>query len=446
MSPVVARFADALARLKSTKRWDINPSLEGMRELCRLLGDPQSSYQTIQVAGTNGKTSVTRLTAALLRAAGLTTGMYTSPELIRYNERIEIGSTPLSDADFARALQEVFDCADTHDLQLTEFELTTAAALVAFRNAAVDVGVLEVGLGGRWDATSVAEPQVAVITGIGLDHQALLGDTLLKIAAEKAAIIKPSARAAVLGPLTAVTPEVERLIIDQARRCGVPVQLVRAPFDALEGLSYAGPAYQLPNIATALAAVELLLAQRESEAGSASPGCAPQPNKRPATASRNVRGEDSPGCAHPASLSRCAVQQVLDTIRFPGRFELINDDSPAYYDGAHNPQAAQVLAETLRQRGLRPTIALGVFADKDYRGIVEALAPLARAFIAIQPPGARALSAEELAVVITEQTGISPLATCAVWNLKKLLAVVEVTEDEPLLVTGSLSLYALLQS
>ena len=395
-------FEEALARLKSTKRWDINPSLEGTRELCHLLGDPQLSYRTIQIAGTNGKTSVTRLIAALLRAAGSVTGMYTSPELIRYNERIEIEGVPIHDADFAEALGEVFSCADAHRLQLTEFELMTAAAFVAFRNAHVDVGVLEVGLGGRWDATSVAEPEVAVITGIGLDHQAILGDTLAEIAAEKAAIIKPDARAAVLGPLTAVTPEVEQLIIDQAKRCKVAVVRVRPPYE----LFYGGAPYQIPNIATALAAVE----------------------------------------AFGMKLTQRQIQQVLDTIRFPGRLERINDDPPAYYDGAHNPQAAQVLADTLRQLKLRPTIALGVFADKDYRGVIDALTPVARDFIAIQPAGARALSATDLAAEITLRTGATPLAKLSTWSLRKLLETTEVTEDEPLLVTGSLSLYALLQS
>ncbi len=399
-------YAGALARLKATKRWDINPSLEGTRELCHLLGEPQTTYRTIQIAGTNGKTSTTRLIAALLRAVGLSAGMYTSPELIRYNERIELEGAPIDDEDFARALGEVFACADAHALQLTEFELTTAAAFVAMRNERVDVGVLEVGLGGRWDATSVADPEVAVITGVGLDHQAILGDTLEKIAAEKAAIIKPGARAAILGPLTAVTPGVERLIVERAQSCDVPVRLVRAPFEVLEGLSYRGPAYQLANIATALGAVE----------------------------------------AFGVTLAQRQIQQVLDTIRFPGRFERVNDDSPVFYDGAHNPQAARVLADTLRQLDLRPTVALGVFADKDYRGVIDALAPVARDFIAIQPAGERALPAPDLAADITARTGHAPLASFTHWDLRKLLETAEVTEDEPLLVTGSLSLYALLQS
>jgi len=431
-------FADALARLKSTKRWDINPSLEGTHELCRLLGEPQDSFTSIQIAGTNGKTSVTRLISALLHAAGVKTGRYTSPELIAYNERIAICEQLITDADFARALAEVFACADAHDLQLTEFELTTTAAFVAFRNAGVEVGVLEVGLGGRWDATSVVTPAVAVITGIGLDHQAILGNTLEAIAAEKAAIIKPCSRT-VMGPLTAVTPAVEDLIIERARLYRADPAMVReldfvipagisenrvtrytsgyrdprtrslifsvkTPERCYQELRYRGPAYQIPNIATALAAVQ--------EQG----------------------------------LEQDLVQQALDTVTFPGRFERISENPPAYYDGAHNPQAAGILADTLRQLGLRPTIALGVFADKDYRGIIKALAPVAAGFIAIQPPTERALPAAQLAEVIEQQSGAPPLATCADWNLQKLLDYAEVTEDEPLLVAGSLSLYALLQS
>ncbi|MCL2655546.1 MAG: bifunctional folylpolyglutamate synthase/dihydrofolate synthase [Coriobacteriia bacterium] len=438
MSESSAPLTDALARLKSTKRWDINPSLEGTRELCCLLDDPQDSFTAIQVAGTNGKTSTTRIIAALLRAKGLKVGMYTSPELIRCNERIELDGAPISDADLARALDEVFACADANGLQLTEFELTTVAAFVAFRNARVDVGVLEVGLGGRWDATSVVSPQVAVITGIGLDHQAILGDTLEEIAAEKAAIIKPSSRT-VMGPLTAVSPAVEDLIIEQARLCradpamvrGLDVAIpagisenrvtrytagyqnlqtkrlvfsVKTPDRCYQELSYCGPAYQVPNIATALAAV------------------------------RDYK------------LEQNLVQQALDTITFPGRFERISAPPPVYYDGAHNPQAAYVLADTVRQLELRPVIALGVFADKDYRGIIDALAPVARDFIAIQPPTERAFAAPKLAAELKKRTGKPPLAAQATWSLKKLLDIAEVTEGEPLLVTGSLSLYALLQS
>ncbi|MCL2324699.1 MAG: Mur ligase family protein [Actinomycetia bacterium] len=426
--------ADVLSRLKSTKGWDIDPSLEGVRELCRLLGDPQLSYPTIQIAGTNGKSSVTRLVAALLRTAGLRTGMYTSPELLRVNERIELDGALISDAELAAALSEVFSCADAHALELTEFELMTVACFVALRKAAVDVGVLEVGLGGRWDATSVATPQVAVITGIGLDHQAILGDTLEKIAAEKAAIIKPDARAVVLGPLTAVTPSVERLIRERAQSCAVPVVAVRPPFTELEGLSWAGPAYQIPNIATALAAAEAFLA---GEGVSGGPGSEP------------VRGKPaagSPDSGPPGAPSRAQLQRVLDTVCFPGRFERISDDPPVICDGAHNPQAAAVLAETLHQLDLRPIVALGVFADKDYRGVIDALARVARDFIAIQPPTQRALPASELATEIAARTGRAPLATLASWDLDALCDTCEVTEDEPLLITGSLSLYALLQS
>jgi len=437
---------EPLARLKATKRWDINPSLEGTLELCHLLGDPQDSFKAIQVAGTNGKTSVTRLIAALLRATGVNVGLYTSPELVRYNERIEIAGAPIDDECFARALDEVFTCEDAHGLELTEFELTTTAAFVAFRNAQVEVGVLEVGLGGRWDATSVVNPAVAVITGIGLDHQAILGDTLELIAAEKAAIIKPGS-VPVLGSLTAVTPAVEHLILEQARKCEVTPYLVREqgsplptdldtdakvtryallPTDTVHscrarfkvqipdgdypGLFYTGPRYQIPNIATALTAVQALDSSQE------------------------------------ARLTSASVQQVLDTVRIPGRFERINAAPPAYYDGAHNPQAAGILADTLCQMGLRPTIALGVFADKDYRGVIDALAPVARDFIAIQPPTERALLAGDLAAELQKRTGKLPRAVLPVWNLKELLDIAEVTDDEPLLVAGSLSLYALLQS
>ena len=169
-----------------------------MTALCSALGNPQDAFESVQITGTNGKSSTARVTAALLQAEEVATGLYTSPELERYPERIEIGGEVVSDGDFALALGAALaaaralrgDDAVGTEGGFTEFELLTAAALWLFRERGVEVAVLEVGLGGRWDATSVVSPSVAAITGVGLDHTAILGDTLEAIAAEKAAIIR----------------------------------------------------------------------------------------------------------------------------------------------------------------------------------------------------------------------------------------------------------------
>ncbi len=203
-------YDDALAALQRALSFGMNPSLDGITALCEALGRPQDRFAVVQVTGTNGKTSTTRLTAALLRGEGMRVGLFTSPHLERYNERIEIDGAPVSDADFALALEATLaggrraaarPSVPGTPAGFTEFELLTAAALWLFRERGVEIAVLEVGLGGRWDATSVVNPSVAVITGVGLDHTAILGDTLEAIAAEKAAIIRP-ASAPVLGPGT----------------------------------------------------------------------------------------------------------------------------------------------------------------------------------------------------------------------------------------------------
>jgi len=169
--------------LKRVLTFGINPSLTGITALCAAMGDPQATFPVVQITGTNGKTSTARLTAALLREHNRVTGLYTSPELHRYPERVELDGIVLDDSRFARAVGAAIDTAKALwgevepgvPAVITEFELLTAAALWAFADADVDTAVLEVGMGGRWDATSVAIPTVAVITGVGLDHMHVLG-------------------------------------------------------------------------------------------------------------------------------------------------------------------------------------------------------------------------------------------------------------------------------
>ena len=158
-------YDDAVATLEDALKFGMDPSLEPIRAMCAAMGDPQKRYRCVQVAGTNGKSSTTRMIAALLHAQGLRVGLYVSPHLIKYPERIEIDGRVVSDEDFARGIEVALDAAARADVQATEFELLTAAALWLFAREDVDWAVLECGLGGRWDATSVVNPQVAVITG-----------------------------------------------------------------------------------------------------------------------------------------------------------------------------------------------------------------------------------------------------------------------------------------
>ena len=396
-------YADALAALSSAPTFGINPSLGPVTAMVEAIGRPDDTFASVQVTGTNGKSSTARFIAAIASAHGLHSGLYTSPELHSYTERIEVGGSPVAEEVFAAAVTAALGAAREAGVEPTEFEILTAAALWAFREQEVDVAVLEVGMGGRWDATSVVSPAVAVVTGVGVDHAEHLGRTREAIAADKAHIIK-AASAPVLGPGTAGvedpllaradamrtharavrahgerTPVAEQLTV----RYRVParpsspdgattldVHGVHAEYPALVCRA---PAYQAANVATAVAAAEALL-----------------------------------GRALDPGLTRDAVAAT----RFPGRFEVVARDPWVVVDGAHNPEAAAVLADAIRDAwpdpAARPVIVLGVLADKDAAGIVAALAPVASGFVCVAPDSPRALAASELAAVVERVTGSAP--------------------------------------
>ncbi len=431
-------YDGALASLRRALVFGINPSLDGITGLCDALGKPQDAFAVVQVTGTNGKTSTARITAALLRAEGRSVGLYTSPELTRYPERIEVDGEVASDEEFARAVSAAVGAAESlrpgaqgSDGGFTEFELLTAAALWLFRERGVDTAVLEVGMGGRWDATSVAAPAVAVITGVGLDHTRILGDTLEAIAAEKAAIIRP-ASAPVLGPGTV---GLDSIFLAQAERVGTHARAVRAEGEptpvaeeltvrfrvtseaaapgtvtaldvtgvhgAYANLAIPAPAYQAANVATAVAAAEAALGR---------------------------------------ALDTDAARGALAILAIPGRFELVRDEPPVIVDGSHNPQAAAVLATAIRAAWpdptRRPTVLLGVLDDKDAEGIVRALVPAAGAIAVTQPCSPRALPVERLAEVVAGVTREEPQRFASV---AEALEALSRPGQAGLVVTGSLT-------
>lgn len=384
-------YGEALERLGSALSFGINPSLDGIRELTAALGNPQDAYKCIQVTGTNGKTSVTRVAAAALKANGFSAGLYTSPHLVSYTERVEVDGKPVSEPEFAAALAEVFDAAEGLDRDFTEFELLTAMALLLFKQRGVEYACLEVGMGGRWDATSVVNPAVAVITGVALDHTERLGETRQEIAADKACIIKPGS-IAVLGPGCA---GVEEIILERAREVGamairvaehdaeVTYKILRRPrklrgaltvqMDAMRLMApftIHGPAYQAPNVIVGVAAV---------------------------------------GAATFAVCDVPALQAELRDLTFPGRFEVLRTDPALVIDGAHNPDAAAVLAGAIEEQFAdAPTIVLAVLADKDAEGIVRALDRVAAGFVVTTNGSERCMAPEVLAEVVERATGTRP--------------------------------------
>jgi len=354
------------------------PGLERVRRLLGRLGDPQKKLKFVHIAGSNGKGSTAAMLSSVLSAAGLRTGLYTSPHLWRFHERFQVDGAPISGTDLAEIAARVLEQAEDE----TEFELMTAIAMVYFRQMECDIVVLETGLGGRLDSTNVIDaPEAAVITHIGLEHTELLGDTLDKIAAEKAGIVKPGSGVVLYRQSFAVMD----VILSACREKGVSDWSITAP-DTLEVLSSGldgqvfryqgtGPyrlpllgAYQLYNAAVVLETVAVL----------------------------TRRG-------WPLTLETAA--RGLEQARWPGRMELARRSPDVLLDGGHNPQCMDALARALEELypGKKIVFLTGVMADKDWAGMMGRLLPLAKEFFTLTPDSPRALPARELAEYLKKQ-------------------------------------------
>jgi len=385
--------------------------LDRMRKLTTALGLPQHRFASIHVVGTNGKSSVTRMTAALLEAHGLRTGACVSPHSERWSQRTMVGGEEVGAAAWAKAVEQVAHVAESVDRTLeegdavTQFEAATAASFVALATARVEVAVVEAGLGGRLDATNTIPSKVTVLTSIGLDHTEWLGGTEVEIAAEKLAVLRDQTTLVLGG----VSSEVEALAGETARERGA--RLVRAPADPGPEVRLRAPGeFQRRNFALACTAAEAFLG-------------------RP--------------------LARDLVMRVAREVTVPGRLELIAEDPPTYVDAAHNPAGAAALAESLPAVvGGKPVIAcLAILADKDAAAMIAALAPvLERAVCTELPaaaleghgrPGARSRPAVEL-VAACEQAGLVAEADADFYTaLRRARALAAESPGAAVLVAGS---------
>jgi dihydrofolate synthase/folylpolyglutamate synthase len=374
-------YAEAVARLTALRGGEhagMRPGLERIEALCAALGHPERRYRLVQVGGTNGKGSVAVLLAAVLKSAGHRVGLYTSPHLVSFRERIRVNGEAIPEdqvVDGVEALGTLIARVDA-----TVFEATTALALDHFAREAVDVAVLEVGLGGRLDATTVGAPAATVIARVDYDHQAWLGETLADIAAEKAAIIRGGVALA-----AAQAPDAEAVLVRRAAEVGVPLLLsgrdlfVRVARRGLDGqvIACAGPGWSLADVRLGLLG-----------------------SFQPENALLAV------GAARVLGAGEAATRDGLERARWPGRFQLIpRRRVPGGWlvlDGAHNPGAAQALADSLRACfGQAPvTLVLGVSGDKDARAILAALAPVARRLILTRAGSPRAAPPEALRALV----------------------------------------------
>ena len=335
-----------LEELAARRRFGMKPGLDAIRGISAALGDPQKSFKAIHVAGTNGKGAVCAMLDAALRANGLRVGRYTSPHLVKLNERFFLDGAPIGDDALSAAAEKVAKIAPG---DLTFFEALTAVAFLVYADAKVDYAVLETGLGGRLDATNVCNPELCVITRIGLDHCDWLGDTVEKIASEKAGIIKPHVPV-VLGENL---PEIRAVVEARAKEVGAPffyASDVASAADVPRDFPLGGT-FNRENAVTALAALKVL-----------------------------GKG-DASGFAD---------------VVWPGRFQRVGN---FIVDGAHNPPAAHALAEALRELHLSEPLALiaGFCGDKDVGEVLSILAPFVKKGYAVRTNNPRSLSAEETA-------------------------------------------------
>jgi len=399
-------LAEWLALQESAHPRSIDLGLERVSAVARTLGVAAPEFPVVTVGGTNGKGSVAAHLEALCAARGAATGLFTSPHFLRYNERIRVDGREVADDELIGAFERIE--AARGATTLTFFEYNTLAALLVFAARAVDVAVLEVGLGGRLDATNLVDADVAVLVSVGLDHREWLGETLELIGAEKAGIFRPQ-RPAVLG--TAHMPEsvftalgrigarelvAERDFSWRVGALGWDYQGIGVALRALPPSALAG-AIQYRNAATALAAMEALHAGTSARA-----------------AVRALTGRLAP-------LDEHAVAAGLKRVRLAGRFQVVPGEVEWILDIAHNEPAALTLAAQLRERPLpqarsgartagRTLAVIGVLADKDAAAIGAALAPVIDYWIVCPLPGPRGLSAAQLAARLARATGSVQLA------------------------------------
>jgi dihydrofolate synthase/folylpolyglutamate synthase len=360
-------YREAVARILALRGGEVSgmrPGLDRIETLLSAIGNPECAFRIVQVGGTNGKGSVSAMVAAILQAAGHRVGLYTSPHLLDFRERIRVNGAPISEADVVDGVEAMGTLVAR--LDATMFEAATALGLDHFAREGVDVAVLEVGLGGRLDATTVGEPAVEVLSRIDYDHQAYLGNTLVEIAAEKAAIIRSGVAFAAWQEA-----EVLEVLIRQAAGVGVPLALEGRELRVTrDGLGLDGPRLHLEGPDFDLRDVHCRLL------GLFQPG-----NALLAVAAARALG-----------ASEEAVRQGLATVRWPGRFQIVRRDPIVVVDSAHNPGGARALAGSLRAYfpGSPLTLVVGISADKDQAGILAELAPLAARLVLTAYRGPRA--------------------------------------------------------
>ncbi len=366
-------YNEAMNYIDTVKNSSREPGLSGIKELMEKLGNPQNNLKFVHIAGTNGKGSCAAMTASVMKAAGYRTGLFTSPYLHSFNERMRINGKMIGNDALTELVEKVKAAADTMDECPGSFELTTAAALLWFEEEKCNIVVLEVGLGGRFDATNIIEkPEATVIMNIGLDHCAVLGDTVEKIAAEKAGIIKEGCPCVLYQQTPSVTEVIENVCKEKNAKLTVSdFSKIEPEFDSLYGQSftYKGNAYALPLLGENQrknAAVVVDLAEVLRQQG------------------WNIQQSD--------------LEHGIYAVNWPARFEVIKDEPLFVVDGGHNPQCARTVVDNLGKYfgNYHHIMLVGLMEDKDYESVMKILNLAADKFVCVSFNSERALDAAKL--------------------------------------------------
>lgn len=411
-------YKEALEYIHTINWQFCKPGLERTEELCKMLGSPEKSLKFVHVAGTNGKGSFSSMLASVLKEAGYRVGLYTSPYITKFNERMAINGKSISNKELCEITEEVKACADKMADKPTEFELVTAIAFTYFAKNKCDVVVLECGLGGRLDSTNVIDTTVlSVITGISLDHTGILGDTVSKIAYEKAGIIKQNVPVLWCGE----NDEAKEVILKAAKEKNAPVYFPSHDEIIIKRATFEGTTLDYKNFRN----VEIKLL------GAYQPiNCS------------NVLEAINVLCEHGFYITHPQVMQGLKKAEWHARFELISDTPLVIFDGAHNPEGVEASVNSIKNYfGSNKIYALtGVMADKDYNYIASKICEVADKIFCITPDNPRALPAEKYAEVFlslgkeaTAYKTVKEATECALSSAKE--------SGKLLLCLGSLYMY-----
>ncbi len=368
----MSTYKTSIEYLFGLHAFGIKPGLTRIKKILKELDHPQLTYPSVLIGGTNGKGSTAAMLASILQAAGYRVGLYTSPHLINFNERIRVNGIPIKPGEIVSLVDSFCEIIrGRKNLSLTFFEFTTAMAFKYFQEKRVDIAVVEVGLGGRLDATNVLVPLVSVITSIGKDHGEYLGSTLSEIALEKAGIIKKNK--VVLGFSEATTLDVFKIT---AKKKGAKLFHLKRDFNLHSNLlknnfDYTSTSLNLKNIALSLT------------------GEFQFKNAASAVTSASLLNEEG------FSINELAIRKGLGSVKWPGRFEILSTKPSVILDCAHNPDAARALAEVLKNFKYRKLfLVLGIMTDKDIGSILKILLPLAGTIVLTEPKHERRASVE----------------------------------------------------